>query len=287
MGKPDKKSSNSAEVISTAYSSDIAPVPLDRTPPSAFSTVLLPSTDDPAGFQQQVCKRLESILANSVALNDRLSMIDSRLSKLECSNLTESKSNLLSVQDSDQPPTLHSSDYTPLPSSDVSSKYRLSILESNVKDIRTKHQHDLDDLYGKHHHQKETINDIHIQFYNFKKDVKDYLGLDTPSRLNESESNVGDFDWDHVKHNMIDSPLRPSSPPLSNALLNPSTNLSDLSSADFFSTINYHFFSISILATSILCTWVTTPLRPPDPTFTKQGLFYFFLKIRGYVLLKI
>jgi hypothetical protein len=94
---------------------------------------------------------------------------------------------------------------------------------------------------------------------------------------------------------------------LSNALLCPSTNLLGLSSANLyvynvllahysicdetsfpqlyrpqysyptlnFSTINYHFFFISILATSIPCTWVTPPLRPPVPTFTKQGLLIF------------
>jgi hypothetical protein len=103
------------------------------------------------------------------------------------------------------------------------------------------------------------------------------------------------------------SPIQPSSPPLSNALLCPSTNLLDLSSANLynynilhapsslhdktifpqlyrlqysypplnFSTINYHFFFISTLATSMMCTWVTPPLRPPDPTFTKQGLLVF------------
>ena len=105
----------------------------------------------------------------------------------------------------------------------------------------------------------------------------------------------------------IDSPFRPSSSPLFNGLLCPSTNLLDLSSANLniynvllaqnsshdktifpqlyrpqysypplnFSTINYHFFFISTLATSIMCTWVTPPLRPPDPTFTKQGLLVF------------
>ena len=115
----------------------------------------------------------------------------------------------------------------------------------------------------------------------------------------------------------VDSPFLPSSPPLSNALLCPSTNLLDLSSPTLyiynvlfaqsslhdktifpqlyrpqysyptlnFSTINYHFFFISTLATSILCTWVTLPLRPPNPTFQRRG--YLFLEIRGYVLLKI
>ena len=78
MGKPDKKSSNSAEVISTAYSSDIAPVPLDRTPPSAFSTVLLPSTDGPAGFQQKVYKYFDQIATRFDHIETRLSTIDSR-----------------------------------------------------------------------------------------------------------------------------------------------------------------------------------------------------------------
>ena len=105
----------------------------------------------------------------------------------------------------------------------------------------------------------------------------------------------------------VDSPFLPSSPPLSNALLCPSTNLFDLSSANLFiynvflaqsslhdktifpqlyrpqysyptlnfATINYYFFFISTLAISILCTWVTLLLRPPDPTFTKQGLLIF------------
>ena len=105
----------------------------------------------------------------------------------------------------------------------------------------------------------------------------------------------------------VDSPFLPSSPPLSNALLCPSTNLLDLSSANLyiynvflaqsslhdktifpqlyrpqysyptlnFSTINYYFFFISTLAIYILCTWVTLLLRPPDPTFTKQGLLIF------------
>ena len=104
-----------------------------------------------------------------------------------------------------------------------------------------------------------------------------------------------------------DSPFRPSSPPLFNALSSPSTNLLDLSSANLniynvvlaqsslhdkttfpqlyrpqysypqfnFSTINYPFFFISTLVTSTLRTWVFPPLRLPDPNFTKQGLFTF------------
>ena len=97
-----------------------------------------------------------------------------------------------------------------------------------------------------------------------------------------------------------DSPFRPSSPPLSNALPSPSANLLDLSSANLYiynalldqsslhdkrifpnlyrpqysyPTIN--FFFISTLETSTLCTWVIPPLRPPDPNFTKQGLLTF------------
>jgi hypothetical protein len=94
-----------------------------------------------------------------------------------------------------------------------------------------------------------------------------------------------------------DSPIRPSSPPNSNAFICPSTNLLDLSSVllahysicdettfpklycphdsyptAHFTTINYLFFFISTLATSNPCTWVTPQLRPPDPTVTKRGL---------------
>ena len=54
MGKPDKKSSKSAEVISTAYSSDTAPAPLDRTPPFDFSTETFPKADDPNVFRQDI-----------------------------------------------------------------------------------------------------------------------------------------------------------------------------------------------------------------------------------------
>ena len=101
---PTNDHADQADHVSiSTYSSDTASVPLDRTPPSAFSTVLLPSTDDPAGFQQQVCKCLESILANSVALHDRLNKIESRLSTLEPSPLLESKLHIPFVQDPDLP----------------------------------------------------------------------------------------------------------------------------------------------------------------------------------------
>ena len=222
------------ESIST-FSSDTASVQLDSTP---LLALVSPEVDGPAASHDVL-----TILNN---IQTQLGAIQSRLSKLEGSNLPESKSHIPSDQDSNLPSKLHSSDSTPLPSSDLSSNYRISNLESNV----------------------------------------------------------GDFNWDHVKHNMIDSPLRPSSPPLSTALLSPSTNLLDLSSADFFidnvllahysicdettfskhycphdsyptahfTTINYLFFFISTLATSNPCTWVTPQLRPPDPTVTKRGL---------------
>ena len=82
-------------------SSDAASVPLDRAPPSAFSTEMFPRADDPAGFQQKVYKYFDQIATRFDHIETRLSTIDSRLSTLECSNLTESKSNPMSVQDSD------------------------------------------------------------------------------------------------------------------------------------------------------------------------------------------
>ena len=104
-----------------------------------------------------------------------------------------------------------------------------------------------------------------------------------------------------------DSLFRPSFHPLFNSLLCPSSNLLDISLADLYiynvlfaqsplhdktifpqlyrpqysyipikiSTIPFLFCSISTLATSTLYFWVTPPLRPPDPTFTKQGLLTF------------
>ena len=244
MGKPDKKSSKSAEVISTAYSSDTAPVPLDHMPHLAYSTNMLPRATDPDGFRQDVLNLLQN-------LQNRLGTIESRLSKLERSPLLESKSHISFVQDSDLPFNLQSST--------VTTDFSKPSADQNLSTSETQHA-----------------------ITNVKDQLANSLTL-TPSDP------------------YADSPIRPSSPPLSNALLNPSTNLSDFSSAEFyiynvllaqssshdktifpqlyrpqysyptlnFSTINSYFFFISTLATSILCTWVTPPLRPPDPTFTK------------------
>jgi hypothetical protein len=101
MGKPDKKSSNSAEVLSTAYSSDTAPVSLDRSPPLAFST----GADYSAGFHQEIFNLLHTI-------QDQLGTIESRLSTLERSTLPESTSHISYVQDLDLPFTSQSSTVT-------------------------------------------------------------------------------------------------------------------------------------------------------------------------------
>jgi hypothetical protein len=70
----------------------MASVPLDRTPTLAFS----PGVDGPAEFPDNVFTILHNI-------QTQLGAIESRLSKLECSNLPESKSHIPSVQDSDIP----------------------------------------------------------------------------------------------------------------------------------------------------------------------------------------
>ena len=102
-------------------SSDAASVPLDRAPPSTFSTEMFPRADDPAGFQQKVYEYFDNTAIRFDHITTRLSTIGSRLSKLECSNLKEFTSNLLSDQDSDQPSTLRSSESTPLYFSDFMS----------------------------------------------------------------------------------------------------------------------------------------------------------------------
>ena len=68
------------QVSISTYSSDTASVQLDRTPPLAFST----GVDDPAGFHDRVCTLLRNI-------QTQLGTIESRLSTLERSTLTEPK----------------------------------------------------------------------------------------------------------------------------------------------------------------------------------------------------
>ena len=72
----------------------------------------------------------------------------------------------------------------------------------------------VDDLYYKHNHHKETFNDIYEKFHNFKKDVGDFLRLDTPARLNSSDIHSSNDDPDlpvsfrHVLEK-ITNPLEP------------------------------------------------------------------------------
>jgi hypothetical protein len=245
MGKPDKKSSNSAEVLSTAYSSDTAPVSLDRSPPLAFST----GADYSAGFHQEIFNLLHTI-------QDQLGTIESRLSTLERSTLPESTSHISYVQDLDLPFTSQSSTVT----TDFSKPSADQVLSTS-----------------------ETQPAI----TNVKNRLADSL------TLTHSDS-------------YADSLFRSSFLPLFNSLLCPSSNFLDVSLDDLYiynvlcmsslqdktifpqlyrpqysyipiniSTIPFLFFSISTLATSTLYFWVTPPLRPPDPAFTKQGLLTF------------
>ena len=183
--------------IST-YSSDTASVPLlDRSPPAV-------SDEDPIKKQQYIIQLLED-------LNKKYETIESRLTTLERFNLPESQSHIPSVQDIELPSTLHSSDSTPLPSSNLSSNYRLTILESNVGDFNWDHvkQTTVADLYSKFDHHKQSFNGLHESFFNFKKDVRDFLGLDTPARLKSSDDDPDlPVSFRHVLEK-ITNPLEP------------------------------------------------------------------------------
>ena len=144
-------------------------------------------------------------------LNKKYDKIESRLKTLERLNLKESQSHIPSVQDIDLPSTLHSSDSTPLPSLDLSSNYRLSTLESNVGDFNWDHvkQTTVADLYSKFDHHKQSFNGLHESFFNFKKDVRDFLGLDTPARLKSSDDDPDlPVSFRHVLEK-ITNPLEP------------------------------------------------------------------------------
>ena len=107
--------------------------------------------------------------------------------KLELLHLTDSKPILSSTQNSHFDSTFNS-----LESSTLLFEHRfdsrLHDLESNVGDFNwSRNNHTLYDLYCKHNHRKGTFNDICEKFHNFKKYVRDFLGLDTPARLNSSD----------------------------------------------------------------------------------------------------
>jgi len=168
----DKKKNSKSNLSATSYdhtepdqasiSTRASTVLLDPTPSFVFPTETLTSTEHHVAFRQEMLKLLNGI-------TDRLSSIENRLSTLENSNLTESHSHIPPIQDSDLPSLLNSST-------------RLTNLECKLGDFDWKNfTHSVVDLYSKHNHHKEAFNDIHQNFYNFKKDVKDYLGLDTPS----------------------------------------------------------------------------------------------------------
>ena len=168
------------ESIST-YSSDTASVPLDRTPPLALS----PGVDGPAGFPDNVFTILHDI-------KTQLGAIESRLSNLECSNLPESKSqHIPSVQDSDLSFKIQSSTVT----TDSSKTLAAQVFSISEKQHRFE-TNEFPRIFDQHRAHKIDHAETRELFYNFKKDVKDYLGLDTPSRLNESGLLVTDDDRD-------------------------------------------------------------------------------------------
>ena len=194
------------ESIST-FSSDTASVPLDSTPLLALS----PEVVGPAASHDVL-----TILNN---IQTQLGAIQSRLSKLEGSNLPESKSHIPSVQDSDFPFKIQSSTVTT-----DSSK----TLAAQVFSISEKQHHfetnEFPRIFDKLRDLKTDHGETRELFYNFKKDVKDYLGLDTSSRLHGSNlpSTAEDRDVPLTFRHVLEKNNKPSrsdpQPPFPNLL---------------------------------------------------------------------
>ena len=172
---PTNDHADQADHVSiSTYSSDTASVPLDRTPP----LVLSPGVDGPAGSPDSVFTILHEI-------KTQLGAIESRMAKLE------STAHIPPIQDSDIPFKIQSSTVT-TDSSKTLADQVFSISEKQHR-FETNEFPRIFDQLRVHKTDHEQTREL---FYNFKKDVKDYLGLDTPSRLNESGLLTTDDDRD-------------------------------------------------------------------------------------------
>ena len=128
---------------------------------------------DPKDSTRQVLGRilqgLQEVKDELKIVTNDLKDVKDRLAELKHQNPTESKSTIMSVQDH------------PL-NSNFNSSESLSSSSSNHR------------FYKNYH--KENFNDISEKYYNFMKDVQDFMGFDSPALLSSSDMHSFEDDPD-------------------------------------------------------------------------------------------